>query len=134
MPKSFSTLMVRSIYGVLSRLPVTIILHSCPVTGSAISSPDMNCDDTPPSMVYVPPGSRPLQSRGRVPLALNSTPCATISSCKGDSGRSGSLPSPLNSQYAPSAAATGSIKRRVEPLSPQFSLCRVLPILLLQSG
>ena len=65
---------------------------------------------------------RPLVLSGKPPRPCRSQPAAMISSESGESGRAPRRPWPTNVASAPSAQATGSIKRRVEPLSPQSSV------------
>ncbi len=61
--------------------------------------------------------------RGRCPEE-HTHPCFFNSSVRGDSGLSGSLPLPVKCASLHSAAATGIIKRAVEPLSPQLRTTR----------
>ena len=64
---------------------------------------------------------------GFSPGPLMVHPWASSCSFSGSMGLSGSLPSAANSLKPPIAAATGTIKRRVDPLSLQFILLIVSP-------
>ena len=65
---------------------------------------------------------RPLVLSGKPPRPCRSQPAAMISSESGERGRAPRRPWPTKVASAPSAQATGSIKRSVEPLSPQSSV------------
>ena len=82
----------------------------------------MYCELTLPGRIKVPGRMRPLVLSGKPPRPCRSQPAAMISSESGERGRAPRRPWPTNVASAPSAQATGSIKRSVEPLSPQSSV------------
>lgn len=82
----------------------------------------MYCELTLPGRIKVPGRMRPLVLSGKPPRPCRSQPAAMISSESGERGRAPRRPWPTKVASAPSAQATGSIKRSVEPLSPQSSV------------
>ena len=85
---------------------------------AASRRPVTNCDETVPGSVNVPPVSGPETVRGNDPGAERRAWCAQSSSHSGESGRLASLPCPWMLP-PPRAQSTGSMKRSVEPDSPQ---------------
>ena len=109
-------------YDALVSSPTTFILLSASSNGSAKSRPVKYCEEISPGNEYSPGVSLPRHTRGRWASLLSSsssTPCSFRASKSVSIGRRGSLPFPVSVASAPNAAATGSRKRSVEPLSPQ---------------
>ena len=102
--------------------PVTCTQEGWASSGAASSRPEMYCELTLPGSTKVPGRMRPLVLSGKPPRPCRSQPAAMISSESGESGRAPRRPWPTKVASAPSAQATGSIKRSVEPLSPQSSV------------
>ena len=138
-PKSRRTLSVMSTYGREASVPVTRRVPPSSVSGRAKSMPVMNCELTPPLMVYSPPLIRPEMVSSPLVPSLKETPCFSSSCWSGESGRFGSLPPRRNLIRLPpcrnrfhlllfacpgimlsgSAATMGSRNRSVEPDSRQ---------------
>ena len=102
--------------------PVTCTQEGWASSGAASSRPEMYCELTLPGSTKVPGRMRPLVLSGKPPRPCRSQPAAMISSESGESGRAPRRPWPTKVASAPSAQATGSIKRSVDPLSPQSSV------------
>ena len=102
--------------------PVTCTQEGWASSGAASSRPEIYCELTLPGSTKVPGRMRPLVLSGKPPIPCRSQPAAMISSESGESGRAPRRPWPTKVASAPSAQATGSIKRSVEPLSPQSSV------------
>ena len=79
----------------------------------------MNCEEILPASRNTPPVSRPVQRTVSDVGRESAQPCASSSSQRGESGRAARRPCRRKVVSMPSAAATGSRKRSVEPLSPQ---------------
>ncbi len=83
-----------------------------------ISSPEMYWELTSPGRTYSPLPSPPETENGsRFPE--KTAPFSAIASASSPMGLSGSLPAPRNLALPQTAAATGSMNRKVVPLSPQ---------------
>ena len=102
--------------------PVTCTQEGWASSGAASSRPEIYCELTLPGSTKVPGRMRPLVLSGKPPRPCRSQPAAMISSESGESGRAPRRPWPTKVASAPSAQATGSIKRSVDPLSPQSSV------------
>ena len=118
-PNALRTASVRPIYGRLSISPVTAIWVSPSSKGAASNSPEMYCELTFPGSSKRPARMRPEVRRGSPVAPWNVQPAAMSSSVSGAMGRSPSRGEPTKVASAPRAQATGSMKRSVEPDSPQ---------------
>ena len=81
----------------------------------------MYCELTSPGRMKRPGRILPDVASGNAPSPVMSHPAATISAASSPNGRCPSRSDPVNAASAPRAQATGSMKRRVEPDSPQSS-------------
>ena len=98
----------------VQRLPVQASAKSIPLTYWELTDA---CTEKR-SAVRCPP-----VMRGRASEPISAPPLRSASA-RAAMGRCGSLPLPVNVAFVPSAHATGSRKRSVEPLSPQSNTAR----------